>query len=201
MARPRAANYADRRLEILSVAAKLFAEQGYDRTAMTEIAVALGVSKALFYHYYGAKDELLFDIIRNHLFYLVETVEASIVKGLPPEKQLQAIIRAILNCYAGADSEHKVQINHLDKLGAAQQQELKAMQKRLVALMADVVQALRPALPPEMLKPVTMSIFGTLNWKYMWFRESQNFGEEDFITLVTSLFVNGIHGLELSDQR
>jgi TetR/AcrR family transcriptional regulator len=201
MARPRAANYADRRLEILSVAAKLFAEQGYDRTAMTEIAAALGVSKALFYHYYSAKDELLFDIIRNHLSHLVETVEASVDEGLPPEKQLHAMIRVILECYAGADSEHKVQINHLAKLGAAQQQELKAMQKRLVALMADVVQALRPAMPPAMLKPVTMSIFGTLNWKYMWFRNSQSFGEEDFITLVTSLFLNGIRGLELSDQR
>jgi TetR/AcrR family transcriptional regulator len=197
MPRPRAANYADRRLEILSVAAKLFAEQGYDRTAMTEIAAALGVSKALFYHYYGAKDELLFDIIRNHLQYLVEKVAASVVDGLQPEKQLHVMIQAILECYAGADSEHKVQINHLSKLGAAQQQELKAMQKHLVALMADVVKALRPDLPRDMLKPVTMSLFGTLNWKYMWFRKSQSFSDEDFVRLVTSLFLSGIKGLDV----
>ncbi|NBP52464.1 MAG: TetR/AcrR family transcriptional regulator, partial [Actinobacteria bacterium] len=56
MARPRAADYDDKRAAILRRAAELFAEKGYDRTSMTEIAAALGVSKALFYHYYPSKD-------------------------------------------------------------------------------------------------------------------------------------------------
>ena len=67
MARPRAADYDDKRAAILRRAAELFAEKGYDRTSMTEIAAALGVSKALFYHYSPSKDALLFDIFPDRV--------------------------------------------------------------------------------------------------------------------------------------
>jgi TetR/AcrR family transcriptional regulator len=50
MARPRAADHDDKRQAILAAAATLFAEHGYDGTAMAEVARACGVSKALLYH-------------------------------------------------------------------------------------------------------------------------------------------------------
>ncbi len=77
MARPRAADYDEKRLAILHKSAELFAERGFDRTSMNEIALALGVSKALFYHYYRAKEDLLFDIIRSHLLELVQAAEGA----------------------------------------------------------------------------------------------------------------------------
>jgi TetR/AcrR family transcriptional regulator len=114
---------------------------------MSGIAEALGVSKALFYHYYKAKDDLLFDIIRSHL---VELVEAA---------------------------------------------ELKALERRLVDVMASVVAALNPSLPPRHVKPLAMSIFGTLNWKYMWFREGGPVSRADYAALATRLFAQGIEAL------
>jgi TetR/AcrR family transcriptional regulator len=201
MARPRAANYDDRRLEMIKCATRLFSDNGYDRTSMTEISTALGVSKALFYHYYRAKDDLLYDIIRSHLLRLVDATVASVDVALPPEKRLHHMIRAILACYSGADSEHKVQIDHIAKLKPSQQRELKDLQRQLVSMLSDVVQSLRPAMPMRMVKPLTMSIFGTLNWKYMWFRKGAGFTEEDFAGLVTDLFARGIKGLELPHQR
>jgi TetR/AcrR family transcriptional regulator len=192
MARPRAADYDDKRAAILKRAAALFAEQGYDRTSMSEIAAALGVSKALFYHYYPSKDALLFDIIRAHLEELVGVTEAAADPSQPPRKRLRAIIAAILDCYRDADAEHKIQINHLAQLPEAQQADLKALERRLVTVMADAVKALRPELDPALVKPVAMSIFGTLNWKYMWFRDGGPVSREDYADLVTQLFADGV---------
>jgi TetR/AcrR family transcriptional regulator len=200
MARPRAADYDIKRAAVLAHAAKLFADQGYDRTSMAEIAQALGVSKALFYHYFPAKDALLFAIIHNHLSELVAAVEAAaqvtdVKVTVAPRKRLQAIISAILDCYRDADAEHKIQINHLSQLGAEQQATLHALERRLVELMAGAVSTLNPDLPRKLLKPVTMSIFGTLNWKYMWFREGGAVSREDYAKLVTQIFADGLVGV------
>ncbi|WP_163981102.1 TetR family transcriptional regulator, partial [Raoultella ornithinolytica] len=59
---------------ILHASAELFSRQGYDRTSINDIASACGVSKALIYHYYPNKEQLLVDIIRRHLADLLETV-------------------------------------------------------------------------------------------------------------------------------
>lgn len=192
MARPRAADYDDKRLAILKQAARLFANHGYDRTSMAEIAFSLGVSKALFYHYYRAKDDLLFDIIRSHLVDLVEATEAADDPAQTADARLDLVISAILDCYRDADAEHKIQINHLGQLPAHQQAELKGLERRLVDVMARVVRALNPELAPAAVKPMTMSIFGTLNWKYMWFRDGGTLTREAYAAMLTRMFAAGI---------
>lgn len=192
MARPRAADYEDKRGSILSEAAKLFAASGYDRTSMSEIAQALGVSKALFYHYYPSKDALLFAIIRDHLVHLVETVEVVDDAAAPPETRLRALVMGVFACYRGADAEHKVQINHLAQLPEAQKEALKGLERRLVTRLSGIVRAVRPDIPAATLRPVTMSLFGILNWKYMWFRESGAMSEADYSDLVTRMALAAI---------
>jgi TetR/AcrR family transcriptional regulator len=195
MARPRAANYGDKRAAVLAGAAPLFAERGYDRTSMAEIALALGVSKALFYHYFPSKDALLFAIIKAHLDELVAAVEAAAQEPRDPRGRLHAIVTAILDCYRDADTEHKIQINHLGQLPEPRQAELRAMERRLVDVMAAAVKALNPDLPARLVKPITMSIFGTLNWKYMWFREGGAVGRTAYAELVPQLFADGVAGV------
>jgi TetR/AcrR family transcriptional regulator len=192
MARPVAADHGEKRILIRKTAARLFAEQGYDRASMTEIARALGVSKALFYHYYKAKDDLLFDIIASHLGELVTAAGQASAQDMPPGARLAAVITAILDCYRDADHEHKIQINHLSQLGADRQATLKTLERRLVEIMAEVIAGLNPAVPRRMVKPLTMSLFGTLNWKYMWFRDGGTVSREEFAELITSLYSRGI---------
>ncbi|QBD76326.1 TetR/AcrR family transcriptional regulator [Ktedonosporobacter rubrisoli] len=56
----------ERREQILAVAKKLFAENGYHATSMRTLNKALGVAEALTYHYFpGGKLEILQTIIRE----------------------------------------------------------------------------------------------------------------------------------------
>jgi TetR/AcrR family transcriptional regulator len=192
MARPVAADHADKRIAIRRAAARLFADHGYDRTAMSGIAAELGVSKALFYHYYSAKEALLYDIIRQHLAELVAAAEGADDAALSPRERLRRVIAAILDSYRDADAEHKVQINDLGRLGEAEQAELKALERRIVAVVRDVVVALKPDVAPARVKPLAMCLFGILNWKYMWFREGGAMTLDAYVELVTDLFAAGV---------
>jgi len=196
MARTRATDYDDKRRAILDRSAELFAEHGYDRASMSRIAEACGVSKANLYHYYKDKEELLFDVIRFHLEELLEVVEAADRPDLAPEQRLRALVAAILEAYRDADAEHNVQINGLRLLPADRQVELKGMERELVRIFSEAVADVAPQLKgTKLLKPVTMSLFGMVNWHYLWFKSTGEVTRADYAELVSQLIVDGTRNL------
>src|SRR5215475_8889566 len=55
----------ERRDQLLSCAATLFAERGYHPTSVADIVETLGVGKGVFYWYFSSKEELLSEILRE----------------------------------------------------------------------------------------------------------------------------------------
>lgn len=197
MARSRAKDYDEKRDAMLHRAAIAFARDGYDRASMAGLAAECGVSKALLYHYYASKEALLFDVIRNHLEGLIEAVEAADGADGRPEARLHALVAALLSAYRDADAEHRVQIESMRLLPEAEQAELKRLERKLVGFFAEAIRAVRPAAfeGRPMLKPVTMALFGMLNWFYMWFREGGAISRDDFGRLATNILVSGVRDL------
>jgi AcrR family transcriptional regulator len=48
----------EKRIKVINAGFSQFCKNGYDKTAMSEVARAAGVSKALLFHYFGTKKEL-----------------------------------------------------------------------------------------------------------------------------------------------
>ncbi|MCB5175888.1 TetR/AcrR family transcriptional regulator [Microvirga lenta] len=198
MARTRANDYDDKRRAILDRSAELFAEHGYDRASMSKIAEACGVSKANLYHYYKDKEELLFDVIRFHLEELLEVVEAADRPELEAGPRLKELIAALLEAYRDADAQHNVQINGLRLLPTERQAELKAMERDLVRIFSDAVAGVAPQLKrTKLLKPVTMSLFGMINWHYLWFKNNGDVTRSDYAEIVAQLIVDGTRNLHV----
>ena len=197
MARTKALDYDLKRQAILDSAARLFAETGFDRTSMSQLAEVCGVSKALLYHYYTSKDALLYDVIGDHLNELRALVEAADDPQREPEDRLQWLVSALLDVYREADHQHQVQINAMKFLPAAQQEELKDLERRFVRRFADAIRDVEPALGDGrgLLKPVTMSLFGMLNWHYMWFRADGKVDREDYARIASRLVIDGTREL------
>lgn len=193
MARPLAADHDDKRRAILKASARVFARHGFDRASTQEIAGEAGVSKALLYHYYSNKEELLVAIIREHLEELVTAISAADDMRLAPRARLRALIVALLECYRDADEEHTIQINELKKLPAAKASELLELERTLVRRFSAALVVAVPALKErqEMIRPVTMNLFGMLNWHYLWFREDGPVSREAYADLVTDMVLGG----------
>lgn len=201
MARPRSADHDIKRRAILDHSAGLFAKNGYDRTSMAEVAAACGVSKALLYHYYVGKETLLFDILRDHLQALIDAVNA-VDRSQEPRAHLRGLVGALLEAYRDANHEHKIQINEMSKLPENRHKTLVGMERELVAVFAQSIAGALPAIGrnKELLKPVTMSLFGMLNWHYMWFREQGTMNREAYADLATTVLLEGAQALTLPAQ-
>lgn len=193
MARPLAADHDDKRRAILKASAVLFARNGFDRTSTAEIAAACGVSKALLYHYFDTKEQVLVAIIRQHLDDVVAAVAEADDVLLPPRERLRALIAAVLDAYRDADCEHKIQINELARLDAETSAELIEIERLLVRRFSAALVIALPRLKdaPEAIKPVTMTVFGMLNWNYMWFRDDGPVSRAQYSDMVTDLIIGG----------
>lgn len=188
MARSRAKDYDDKRLSMLHRSAELFAASGYVGTSMNTIADACGVSKALLYHYYPDKEAILFDILSLHLEKLVAAVRKASVSAGDPVERFRTIVATLLELYRHADAEHQVQIASLKLLPKDKQQPLLASERILVGIMSDALAAAVPAAKQKrVLKPLTMSVFGMLNWHYMWFRDGGPMTRAEYADFVAQL--------------
>ncbi len=197
MARTRAKDHDTKRAEIMKVAARTFADAGYHGASMSALARDCGISKALVYHYYASKEALLFDIIESHLSELIEAVESSDDPDADPQTRLRGLVAALLDAYRDADAEHKVQINAIAALPDEDKAKLTALERRLVELFSEPIRTLNPELfdGKPFLKPVTMSLFGMLNWAFMWFRDNGPVSREEYARIATELLVGGVKSI------
>ena len=202
MARTRAADFEDKQRAILASAAAVLAEQGTDKASMAQIAAQAQVSKALLYHYYPGRDALVFDIIRTHLEDLDTAVARADRPDLAPRDRLRHLVHAVLETYRDADDQHKVQLGGTPTLPTGARAEIHAIERRIVRRFAEALRAIRPGLGGErpLLMPVTMSLFGMMNWVYMWFRDGGPISRADYADLATDLILAGIDGLETGER-
>jgi AcrR family transcriptional regulator len=198
MARTIAKDHDQKRDLILKAAARIFATEGFDRASMAQLARACGISKANIYHYYDSKDALLFDILDIYLRDLRDQILATDVADLDPEQRLHKVIHRILHAYQGADHEHQVQLNALGALPEAEQAQMRAYQRDMVRFLSDTIKSAAPAAlatDKAKLRATTMSVFGMLNWYYMWNTGAGGQARDDYATLVTNLTLRGVTGL------
>ncbi len=198
MARTIAKDHDHKRTRILKAAAKVFATEGYDRASMAQLARECGISKANIYHYYHGKDAILFDILDSYLHALRDRIAGIDLAGLSPEQRLFRTVSEILTAYQGADHEHQVQVSAMSALGAARQRLLRAYQRDMVGHVSDTIRANAPEVfgdDAAKLRATTMSVFGMLNWYYMWNTGAGAQAREDYARLVSNLTLRGIAGL------
>ena len=193
MARPRSAGFDVQREQILAAAARLFASRGYTAASMNEVAAACGVSKATLYHYVRDKHGLLAQITAGHVSRLEALLAEVAAQQLPPQQHLRALILRFMQAYAHAEYEHRVLTEDVKFLAGDERAQVLGGQRRVVSAFADAVAALRPELSAAKLhKPLTMLLFGMINWTFTWLKPDGDLSYEAVAPMVADLFFGGI---------
>lgn len=198
MARTIAKDYDEKRAHILKTAAGVFAGEGFARSSMAQVARKCGISKANIYHYYDSKDALLFDILDSYLSALRDRICGLDLDGLDPGEKLHLIVSETLLAYEGMDHEHQIQTEGIPLLPPEQQKILKGYQRDMVEQMSAILTEVAPevlARDAARLRAATMSVFGMLNWFYMWNRDASISARESYADLVAGITLNGVRGL------
>jgi len=198
VARTIARDHDEKREQILRSAAKVFANEGFDRATMTQLARECGISKANIYHYYDSKDAILYDILETYLRGLRDRVCGIALDGLDPRARLHRVVQEILLAYQGSDHEHRVQVNGVGRLPPDQRKVLRGYQRDMVRFLGEVIRANAPhvfAGQRDKLRSATMSVFGMLNWYYMWNSGAGDAARRDYARLVADLTLDGLRGI------
>jgi len=64
----------DTRSRLRELALQLFAEQGYEKTSLREIAERLGVTKAALYYYFKSKEDIVASLVEDYMAQLDELI-------------------------------------------------------------------------------------------------------------------------------
>ena len=70
-----------------------------------------------------------------------------------------------------------------------------AVERGIVKRFSAVLDQINPDLNTRdrpLLMPVTMSLFGMMNWVYMWFKDGGRISREDYADVATTLILEGI---------
>lgn len=85
---------SEREAQIIDVATRLFRDGGYHATSLGDIADALGFSKPAIYHYFDAKEDILFSIVDGIVDRALARFEQILARGDGPTATMHELLLA-----------------------------------------------------------------------------------------------------------
>lgn len=193
MARTKAAGFDKQRAAIRDAAAREFADKGYAAATTADIARTCGVSKALMYHYYRDKEHLLADIAESYIERLQAIIDQVRAESLPPAAHLRRLIELFMAEYEHSAARHRVLVQDVKYLQRVHRSRVLAKERKVMLGYADVVKKLAPQSDrTDLIKPLTMILFGMINWTFTWFKERGPLSYADMAPVVADLFLGGV---------
>lgn len=172
----------ERLTELRHTAAQTFYERGYDATSLQEIADRLGLLKGSLYYYIESKEDLLFDVVssvhREGLAVVQECVNGS---GGPLDRLERVIVAHVAHACRNLVPT-AVFLREFSALSEDRQQEIMGTDHSYQGVFRDLLaqaqeqELLRPGIDPKI---AALSILGSTNWIYRWFRPDGPYTPEE----------------------
>ena len=183
-----------RRAEICRTAAQIFRERGYDATSVSDIARALGITKAGLYHYFDSKEALLFEITAYGLDRVRDDVIAP-VRGIrdPEERLRELVVRHACIATHGRGAVAQL-VDEVRALPAANRRVLEERMRLYFDLVRDTLKELRALGRLRNVDPTvaTFGLIGTILWLPRWFRQNGRLTQEQVAHQIADIALGGL---------
>lgn len=166
---------------------------------MNQIAAACGGSKSRLYHYYEGKEAILFDLLDRYTRRLADLVERAerdaLHARLSARATLHLLIRTFLAEYATSRTRHVALLNDVKYLSPEQRDIILAREREVVAAVGRQLAAAYPGKVDDANRtPVTMMVFGMMNWTFTWLKPDGPLSYEGYAEMVIEMLENGLGG-------
>ncbi len=175
-------------------AAQIFRDRGYDATSVSDVARALGMTKAGLYHHFESKEALLHEIMNYGLDRVRDDVVIPVRAIRDPEERLrQLVVR-----HARIATRGRGAIAHLgDEIRSLPPPARKQLEERMRAyfdLVRETVRELRDAGRLRDVDPTvaTFSLIGMILWLPRWFRQDGGLTQAQVADEVAKLALGGL---------
>ncbi|MCW5771294.1 MAG: TetR family transcriptional regulator [Rhodospirillaceae bacterium] len=194
MARTQSENYPEIRREILRKSAAVFARQGYSNTTIADLAKANGISRGLLYHYFESKEQLLAEMLNEHLDMLLAEVRRASACGADIEARIAGTIRTMVAINAHSKDLQVVLLHDLQNLHTTERKAIVAKQKEILACLSALIQKADGGrkIDARTLKAYTMMFVGMINYTYLWFDPDGPVRPEEYADMVVETCLAGL---------
>ena len=158
---------------IIASAVALFAEQGFDATTVQQVVDRAEVTKGALYHYFDAKDDLLYEIYHALIGTQTADLEEIVARGMPAGETLRAILVNVVRTTVDRLPEAAVFYREAHKLDADRMAAFRADRRRYHESFRTVIadgQAngeFAAVTPPDTVVQIAM---GVVNQLPVWYR-------------------------------
>ena len=185
--------HESRRGVILSTAARLFAERGFEATSLDTVADELGMHKATLYHYFKGKQEVLYECLVQSFADLDEVIVAVQDKSRPVAERLRHFALALARAQNSEYGRCQVIVGPRPLEGATGD-KIREFQRKLDSTVRTLV---KEGVSTKVFKPcdpglVAAMLFGTLNWVPRWYRPDGRLTLDQIVNNFVDMIVNGI---------
>jgi len=193
-AEPSTRHYDEKLQQILRTSAGIFAEKGFHRTSIRDIARATGMSLAGLYYYFRTKEQLLFLVHERCFLTLLQRWE----KTDDPKEDVRVRIRNFVENHVGFFlhymCEMKVMSHEDESLTGELQDKIRNLKRRYVSVLMDLIEELqrREGGKALNLRVATFSLFGMMNWIYTWYNPKRDAALPELIDQLLRIFFFGL---------
>lgn len=177
----RGAEFADRE-RVLDAAAKLFREQGYEKTTLKEIAQACDMLPGSLHYRYPSKESLLIDMMRLAMGRITAAAAGAAAGVTDPVEQMHRVLQAHLDTLVkGSDTVYVLLFDWRSLTGAARD-ELIALRDAYEGQWMVLLKHLRrQGLVREDIDLTLLRLvaLGAMNWVSTWYRDGGRYTLED----------------------
>lgn len=89
--------FNDKQIEILQVAERLFAEEGFDGTSVRDIAKQANINVAMISYYFGSKEKMLEALVINRISDMRLQLESLYNENIPPSAKIDKLIELYIS--------------------------------------------------------------------------------------------------------
>lgn len=193
MPRSRAENYGLKKAQIIDMAATIFAERGYVSAKMEDIAERCGVSKSMLYHYFKRKEDILFEILTQHVSSLNSALEVYLAthECTDPLEYFKGFMDDYLSRTTGARERHAVTLSDTRWLTEQQLVIQERLERRNVELIMQLLHKIMPDYEQKDYTVYSFLLVGMINWIELWYKATGPMRRSELHDRLSQLFLNG----------
>lgn len=173
---------ATARDRILDAALTLFARQGYDGTAVSQIIALAGSTKGGFYHHFASKEALLYEVYGDLIGRQLASMDVIMARGEPADVTLRALILDLVASTAEGAERAKIFLRELNRLGDERTEEYRRLRRRYHDSVRHLISSAQRAgtfSTVASAETVTVTIFGVINQLPVWYRADGPVGPDE----------------------